>query len=141
MVWDCLFVCFPFLSWVALPVLVLCLSLPLQTALLIRGSKSRVLLTFPVCCSLSSSQCGMKFVVLSIPETSRQQPCEINKDVLKTLLYKWRNQGKRLICLRPGPKWQMELELKASLPPTFSFKYNVLENLQDVFQKVTMFWV
>lgn len=82
----------------------------------------------------------MKFVVLSIPETNRQQPCEVNKDVLKTLLYKWKNQGKRLICLRPGPDWQMELGLKAFLPPAFSFKYNVLENLQDEFQKVAIFW-
>lgn len=89
---------------VALPVLVLCLALPLQTTLFIRGSKSRVLLVFPVCCSVTSSQCGMKFVVLSIPETSPQQPCEINKDVLKTLLYKWTNRGKRLTCLRPGPE-------------------------------------
>lgn len=82
----------------------------------------------------------MKFVVLSIPETNRQQPCEVNKDVLKTLLYKWKNQGKRLICLRPGPDWQMELGLKAFLPPAFSFKCNVLDNLQDEFQKVAIFW-
>ncbi|XP_074694348.1 nucleoside diphosphate kinase homolog 5 isoform X1 [Strix aluco] len=45
---------------------------------------------------------GMKFVVLSIPETDRQQPCEVNKDVSKTSLYKWRNPGEGLICLRPG---------------------------------------
>lgn len=148
MSWDILFVCLFSISVlssyycavVALPVLVLSLALPLQTTLFIRGSKSRVLLTFPVCCSVSSSQCGMKFVVLSIPETSRQQPCEVNKDVLKTLLYKWRNRGKRLICLRPGPDRQMELGLKAFLLPTFLFKYNVLENLQDEFQKVSVFW-
>lgn len=102
--------------------------------------KRSLLLTFPVCCSVSSSQCGMKFVVLSIPGTSRQQPCEVNKDVLKTVLYKWRNGGKRLICLRPGPDWQLELGLKAFLLPTFLFKHNVLENLQDEFQKVTTFW-
>lgn len=146
MVWD-YFVCFPFLSWVVTTVLLLLylsqcsawLSLckpPFLSVVI----KAECCFTFPVCCSLSSSQCGMKFVVLSIPETSHQQPCEVNKDVLKTLLCKWRNQGKRLICLRPGPGWQMELELKAFLPPTFSFKYNVLENLQDEFQKVTMFW-
>lgn len=106
MFWDILFVCFPFLSWVlttvllllTLPVLVLSLVFSLQTTLFVHGSKRRVLLTFPVCCSVSSSQCGMKFVVCSIPETNRQQPCEVNKDVLKTLLYKWRNQGKRLFA-------------------------------------------
>lgn len=80
------------------------LSLSLQTNLFVPGNKRRVLLTLLVYYSIISftSRYGMKFFVLSIPETDRQQPSEVNKDVLKTSLYKWRNRGKGLICLRPG---------------------------------------
>ncbi|KAJ7401800.1 hypothetical protein BTVI_92541 [Pitangus sulphuratus] len=57
----------------------------------------RVVLTNLVCHSTSSftSQRGMKFVGLSIPEANGQQPCGVNKDVFKTVLYKRRNRGKR----------------------------------------------
>lgn len=68
----------------------LCLLSPaLQTSLFVPGNKRRVLPALLIYCSDSSfiSQHGMKFVVLSIPETSCQQPCEVNKDVLKTALY------------------------------------------------------
>lgn len=80
------------------------LSLSLQTNLFVPDNKRRELLTLLIYYSISSftSQYGMNFVVLSIPETNRQQPCEVNKDVLKTSLYKWRNRSKGLICLRPG---------------------------------------
>lgn len=45
----------------------------------------------------------------SIPETNHQQPCEVNKEVLKTSLYKWRNGGEGLSCLKLGQEWQMKL--------------------------------
>lgn len=80
----------------------------------------------------------MKVVVLSIPETNCQQPCEGKKDVFKNFSLQVEKSRQRVNLPKarslPG-HWQEKLELGAFQPPTFLLKYHVLENLQDEFQK------
>lgn len=81
----------------------------------------------------------MVSVLHSIPETNRRWPCEVNKDVLNLLFTSGEIEAEVTLPKARPRRWKIKLGLKTFLPLTFLLKYNMLENVQDEFQKVTMF--